>query len=404
MKFRVTVKKADGSAEKRVIEAASRFAVYDQVEKEGGTVSALAQGGGFALPSWLDITFGTGVKETELIIMTKNLSAMLSAGLSLSRALSVLERQSGNKRLKAILADVEESVKQGSSFNEALRKHRKLFSELFISMVKAGEESGGLAPALAVVALQMERGNALIRKVKGAMIYPAIVVSAILVVGVLMMIFVVPTLTATFVSLKVKVPLATRIITDVSNFMVAHVALVLGGLAFLGAGLVLFVRSRPGKKAVLALALYVPVVGELVRETFAARAARTLSSLLSSGVPVVEALAIASEVVGENVFGRVVGEAKDAVEKGQPMSSAFAAHPKLYPVLMSDMAAVGEETGSVADMLKKIAEFYEEDVEERTKDLSTIIEPVLMLFIGAAVGVFAVSMIAPIYSLSSAIG
>jgi type IV pilus assembly protein PilC len=404
MKFRVTMKKADGNEERRVIEAATRLDVYSAIEKEGGRVLSIAEGGGFALPKWLDITFGTGVKENELIIMTKNLSAMLSAGLSLSRALSVLERQSGNKRLKSVLADIEEAVKQGASFHEALARHRALFSELYVSMVRAGEESGGLAAALSVVGLQMERGEALIRKVKGAMIYPAIVISAIVVVGVLMMIFVVPTLTATFVSLKVKVPLATRVITAISDFMVAHIVLVLGGLAALAAGLVLFVRSKRGSRLVLAGSLYVPVVGELVRETFAARAARTLSSLLSSGVPVVEALSIAGEVVGENAFGRVVEEAKAQVEKGQPMSGAFAAHPKLYPILMSDMAAVGEETGTEADMLKKIAEFYEADVEERTKDLSTIIEPVLMLFIGAAVGVFAVSMIAPIYSLSSAIG
>jgi type IV pilus assembly protein PilC len=404
MKFRVTVKKADGGNEERTVEAPTRYAIYDQASREGVTVVSIAEGGGFALPKWLDITFGTGIKEVQLIIMTKNLSAMLSAGLSLSRALSVLERQSGNKRLTAVLADIEEAVRQGASFNDALRRHAKVFSALYISMVKAGEESGGLAAALSVVALQMERGNALIRKVKGAMIYPGIVISAIIVVGVLMMIFVVPTLTATFVSLKVKVPLATRIITAVSDFMVAHLVLVLAGLALFFGGLVLFVRSRPGGRLVLALSLHVPVVGELVRETFAARAARTLASLLSSGVPVVEALSIAGEVVGENAFGAVVAEARQAVEKGQPMSGAFAAHPKLYPILMSDMAAVGEETGTEADMLKKIAEFYEEDVEERTKDLSTIIEPVLMLFIGAAVGVFAVSMIAPIYSLSSAIG
>ncbi|MGH7175082.1 MAG: type II secretion system F family protein, partial [Minisyncoccia bacterium] len=265
-------------------------------------------------------------------------------------------------------------------------------------------ESGGLSSALSVVALQMERANALIRKIKGAMIYPSIVISAIVIVGILMMVFVVPQLTATFTSLGVKVPLATRIITDISNFMVANIALVLGALVALAVGGYFFFRSAFGGRATLAVALHVPVVGELVRETYAARTARTLSSLLSSGVPVVEALSIVGEVVGNNVFGKVVEEAKTAVEKGSAMSETFAAHPKLYPILMSDMAAVGEETGSSADMLKKIAEFYEEDVEDRTKDLSTIIEPVLMLIIGAAVGVFAVAMIAPIYSLSSAIG
>ncbi len=178
------------------------------------------------------------------------------------------------------------------------------------------------------------------------------------------------------------------------SLLIGLVALVMGGAVF--------VRSRTGSRIVLAGALHVPVVKELVRETYAARAARTLSSLLSSGVPVLEALAITRDVVHADVFANVVAEAEERVKKGELLSAAFAEHTKLYPILMSDMLAVGEETGKVAEMLKQIAEFYEEDVSEKTKDLSTIIEPVLMLLIGTFVGIFAVSMIAPIYSLSSA--
>ena len=154
---------------------------------------------------------------------------------------------------------------------------------------------------------------------------------------------------------------------------------------------------------VLAVALHMPVIGELVRETYTARASRTLSSLLSDGVPVLEALSITKEVVHAQMFAKVVGEAEEHVKRGELLSTSFSEHTKLYPILMSDMLAVGEETDKVAEMLKQIAEFYEEDVAEKTKDLSTIIEPVLMLLIGAFVGVFAVAMIAPIYQLSSAI-
>ena len=404
MKFRITVKKADGAEEKRVVEAATRFGVYEQVEKEGGQVLTLAEGAGFAMPAWLNITIGTGVKQQELIVFAKNLSAMLTAGLSLARGLSVLERQSGNKSFKKVVSDIEEAIKRGSSFNEALGKHPKVFSALFVSMVKAGEESGNLSNALTVIGVQMERGDSLVRKIRGAMIYPTIVIAAIIIVGILVMVFVVPTLTSTFKSLGVKVPLATRVITAISDFLVHYIIFVLAGLVILVAGGAAFFRSPRGARTALWVGLHLPVVNELVRETYAARAARTISSLLSSGVPVISALSITEEVIGQNSFGKVITEAKAAVEKGDPMSGAFSAHPNLYPILMSDMAAVGEETGNEADMLKKIAEFYEEDVEERTKDLSTIIEPVLMLIIGAAVGVFAVSMIAPIYSLSSAIG
>ncbi len=402
MKFNVTIRKGDSPEQTSVIDAPSRFAVYDQVQKDGGTVIQLSEVGGFKLPAWLTITIGTGVKRLEIIRMAKNMSAMITAGLSLSRVLSVIERQSGNKRLKAIVVGLSESIKKGSSFNEALAAYPKIFSSLFISMVKAGEESGSLADSLSIVSLQMERSEDLVRKIRGAMIYPAIVITAIIIVGVLMLIFVVPTLTSTFVSLGVKVPLTTQIIVDISNFMVGNILLVLIGIVAVVVGGTVFVRSKVGSAFVLMLSLHMPVINEIVRETYAARAARTLSSLLSSGVPVLDALSITREVVHAESFAKVISEAEERVRKGEPLSSAFVDHTKLYPILMGDMLSVGEETGKVAEMLKQIAEFYENDVSEKTKDLSTIIEPVLMLIIGAVVGVFAVSMIAPIYSLSSA--
>ena len=179
--------------------------------------------------------------------------------------------------------------------------------------------------------------------------------------------------------------------------MILSIALLVGAVY---AGL----RSKVGGKIVLSISLHLPVIGNLVRETFGARAARTLSSLLSSGVEMLTAIHIAAEVVGEeNIFGKVLVSAGERVRKGEPLSAAFAANEKLYPIFVSEMIMVGEETGKVADMLGQVAEYYEEDVEERTKDLSTIIEPVLMLFIGVFVGIFAISMIAPIYSLSSKI-
>jgi len=404
MKFRATIRKEGKSDETRTIEAPSRFAVYEQVQKEGGVVIELRDGGGgFRMPAWLFITFGTGVKRPEIIHMAKNLSTMLSAGLSLSRALSVIERQSNNKNLKRVTVGLSESIKGGSSFHEALAKYPKVFSELFVAMARAGEESGSLSESLVVVGLQMERSEELSRKIKGAMIYPSIVITAIIIVGVLMLMFVVPTLTSTFTSLGVQIPLATRVIVAVSNFMVAHSIFVLSVIVFLFAGSITFIRSRIGGSIVLAGALYMPIVGELVRETYAARAARTLSSLLSSGVPILDALSITKEVVHANIFAKVIEEAEERVKKGELLSISFSEHTHLYPILMSEMLLVGEETGKVSEMLKQIAEFYETDVAEKTKDLSTIIEPVLMLLIGAVVGVFAVSMIAPIYSLSSAI-
>ena len=186
MKFRAVIKTEGGKEEKRVIEAASRFAVYEQVEKEGNMVVSLTEGGGggFSFPKWMDIKLTSGIKTEEKITFTKNLSAMLSAGLTLSRALSVIERQSSNKNLKLITADLEESVKKGDSFHDALARHSNVFSKLFIAMTKAGEESGTLADSLKVVAKQMDRSYTLSRKVRGAMIYPAVILFAIIVIGI----------------------------------------------------------------------------------------------------------------------------------------------------------------------------------------------------------------------------
>jgi len=404
MKFTVMIHKEGVPDATSVIDAPSRFAVYEQVQKDGGTVVELADGEkGFRIPAWLSYSIGTGIKRAEIIRMARNLSAMLAAGLSLSRALSIIERQSGNKYLTTVVSDVADAIKKGSSFHDALARYPKVFPELFVAMARAGEESGSLADALTVVGLQMERSEELVRKVRGAMIYPSIVITAVFVVGILMLIYVVPTLTSTFTSLGVDIPLATRLIVSLSDFMVANVLLVFMVLAALVAGTVFFVRSTFGSGVILTTALHTPVIGELVRETYTARASRTLSSLLSSGVPVLDALSITKDVVHARAFARVVAEAEEHVRKGEPLSVSFSAHAGLYPVLMSEMLAVGEETGKVAEMLKQIAEFYEEDVALKTKDLSTIIEPLLMLVIGTFVGIFAVSMIAPIYQLSSAI-
>lgn len=404
MEFSVTIRKADTGDEVRVMQAPSRFVIYGEVQKEGGTVVDIAEvSTGLALPAWAQISFGSGVKRAAIARMARNLATMLTAGLSLSRALGVIEKESDSKRLSRIAADLAAVVGKGNPFHEALGKYPKVFPDFLVAMVKVGEESGSLADSLNIVGLQMERADTLSHKIRGALIYPAIVVVAIIVVSVLMLIYVVPTLTKTFTDLKVPLPRATQIFIAISDFLIMNPILVsIVSILFIIGGVAL-VRSRPGRKIVIFVSLKLPVIGELVRETFAARTARTLSSLLTAGVPVLEALTITRDVVTTPAFARVIDEAAANVKKGEPLSSSFAAHPKIYPILMSEMLAVGEETGKVAGMLKDVAEFYEQNVSDRTKDLSTIIEPILMLLIGAVVGIFAVSMIAPIYSLSSAI-
>lgn len=401
MKYSVSVQTKKGTKETRTVEAENRFGVYSQMEGEGVTVLELSEEK--KKIELNNLHFGTGIKTEEKITFTKNLSAMLGAGLTLSRALSVIERQTKNKALKTVVTSIEEKIKTGGSFHEALSQHQKVFSELFIAMTKAGEESGTLADSLKAVARQMDRAYSLQKKVKGAMIYPSIILSAIVVIGVLMLMFVVPTLSATFASLGVQLPLATRIIVGLSDYMAHHVFVVLILLIAFFGGIVWFTHSKFGAAIILRIALRIPVIGDLVRETMCARAARALASLLSSGVEMLTAIKIAGEVVGKNIFGAVLIEAEERVRKGDALSATFNKYGKLFPAFFSDMILVGEETGKVSDMLGQVAEYYETDVEERTKDLSTIIEPLLMLFIGVFVGIFAISMISPIYSLSDKI-
>jgi type IV pilus assembly protein PilC len=405
MKFRVTVRDASGKEETSAMDAPNRFAIYERIEKEGKTVAAIEEGGGgFELPAWAKLTLTSDkVKIEERITFTKNLAAMLSAGLTLSRALSVIDRQATNKGLKKVAEKLSDDVKGGSSFHDALAAYPKLFTPLYVAMVKAGEESGTLAQSLMTVAKQMDRSHTLAKKIRGAMIYPSIIIFAIVVIAILMLIYVVPTLASTFAQLGAQLPTATRIILETSNFITGNLLLFLAIVAVvIGVGAAFF-RSAIGKAALMWSALRMPVIKTLVRETYSARAARSLSSLLSSGVEMLSAIAIARDIVGNPRFSAVLAEAETLVRKGEPLSAAFANHPDLYPVFVADMVSVGEETGKVSDMLGQVAEYYETDVEEQTKDLSTIIEPLLMLLIGAVVGVFALAMIAPIYSISSAI-
>jgi len=398
----------DGSPVTMTVEAADRFAVYDIARENGHTVSKVSGSKrGFSLSSFNMEKinyFLSRVKIDELTIFTRNLSSMLSAGLPLSRALSVLERQNKNAKLKIIVRDVRERINKGDQFHEALKKFPKVFSKLYIAMIRAGEESGGLAESLKVLSVQLEQASSLQKKIKGAMIYPIIIIIIMTGIGLLMMIYVMPTITATFLNLNIELPLMTRVLIGASQFLNAHVIVTLLGAVGFVAGFIYLLRTRIGKRVSNFLVVRLPVIGTIVKEANSARATRTLSSLLSSGVDVIDALKITEDVVQNVYFKEVITEATVKVEKGEPLSGVFIAHDNLYPSLVGEMVLVGEETGEISGMLKGVAEFYENEVSLKTKDLSTIIEPLLMVFIGGAVGFFALAMIVPIYSISDSIG
>jgi type IV pilus assembly protein PilC len=389
--------RADGTEVKGKREADGKIALISMLQAEGIRIAEMKEVQKMSLANF---TFLKSIKTEEKIVMTRTLSAMLKAGLALSRALSVLEKQSTNPLLKKTLTAVGEDVKKGSSLNEALAKHPKVFNTLYVSMVKAGEESGTLYESLMVVTLQMERSHTLMTKVRSAMIYPSVIFVAMIIIGILMLVFVVPTLTNTFTELGVELPPTTQAIITVSNFLKDQAILSVALLVLLVGGFAYALRTKWGNEAFSAAILHAPIVAPIVKETYTARTARTLASLLGAGVEVLRAIEITKEVVGHPGYARVLAAVHETVRKGDPIAKVFIENSKLYPVLMSDMIAVGEETGGVAQMLVNVAEFYEAEVEQKTKDLSTVIEPVLMLFIGGAVGVFALSMIAPIYSIT----
>jgi len=281
--------------------------------------------------------------------------------------------------------------------------HTKVFSPLFISMVRAGEESGKLAESLEVVAKQLEQTYELRRKVRGALMYPSVVLFAMVIVGILMMTQVVPTLASTFKELGVELPATTKIVLAISDLLVNYLLVFLGIFVVIVIALVYFGKTPLGKRLFHFGFLHMPIIGTLVKEVNAARTARTLSSLLEAGVDIATSFEISADTLQNVYFKAVVKKAQEAVMKGSPISSIFREAEKLYPPFVSEMMAVGEETGKLPTMLERVATFYEASVTDKTKNMSTIIEPFLMLFVGAGVGFFAVAMIQPIYGLSSAI-
>ena len=381
-------------------ETENEFSLAKELVAAGETLITAREVTQKSFLSRINISFG-GVKLADKIMFAKNLAAMVDAGLSISRGLSVIGREVKNKKFKEILKGLGADVEKGSSVSDAIAKYPNTFSSLFVSMVRAGEESGRLGESLRIVADQMDRTYALQRKVRGAMMYPAIIISVMIIIGILMLIFVVPTLTATFEELDAKLPIATRMVIGMSEFFKGHPVSIIGGLVVLVALVIALYRTPRGKRGFEFVVLRIPIVGTLIRQTNAARMARTFSSRLSSGVEVVSALSITADVLQNSYYKEVLVEAEGSIQKGAPLSSVFSKHEKLFPPMVNEMVAVGEETGKLPSMLMQVALFFEGEVEQKTKDMSTIIEPFLMVIIGAAVGFFAFSMITPIYSLSS---
>jgi type IV pilus assembly protein PilC len=400
MIFLYKAKSKNGEIFENVMESDNRFSLARELRSRGHIPLSISEKKENILGKFSVFkSLFSKVSVLELMIFTKNLSGMLSAGLSLSRALSVLQKQTKNEFFEKILNSIAEEINSGGTLSSSLEKFPKIFSKLFVSMARAGEESGNLANSLSEVGISLEKSYALTKKIKGALVYPAVIASAMVVIGILMFAFVVPTLAKTFKDLGVALPASTKFIVALGNFFSNYLILSFVLLIGIVVGIVYLFKANFMKKYIDLFILKIPIVGNLAKQLNTARTARTMSSLLLSGVSITRAIEVTQDVVQNVYYKKVLDQAKTAVEKGTPFSEAFKANANLYPVMMSEMVQVGEETGKLPGMLLDVALFYEEEIENKTKNISTIIEPVLMVLVGGAVGFFAISMITPLYSV-----
>jgi type IV pilus assembly protein PilC len=402
--FIFKARKLSGEVYKGEKDANDHFELFKMLRDQGDEVIEYKEKkSGRGMNFNISIPFFGGVKPLEKINFARNLGAMLEAGLALSRALVVIEKQTKNPAFKKVVSSLISEVDTGVTLADSLAKFPKVFPKIFIAMVRAGEQSGTLAESLKIVAQQMDSAYALDKRIKGAMLYPAVILTAMIIIGILMFIFVVPTLLKTFTELHIKLPATTQVVLDISNLIRDHGLIVLIVFIILASFLVWWSKRDLGRKFMHALVLKIPVIGLLVQEVNTARTARTMSSLLGSGVDVVETVNITADVVQNIYFKDVLTKASASIKNGDLMSKTFNQYTKYYPLFFIEMMSVGEETGKTGEMLLGVAKYYEDDVNQKTKDMSTIIEPVLILMIGGAVGFFAVSMIQPMYSLMDAI-
>ncbi|OIP78066.1 MAG: hypothetical protein AUK17_02945 [Parcubacteria group bacterium CG2_30_44_18] len=360
--------------------------VPESVRKEAGIGKRLSR-------------FFSSVSIVEKMVLARHLSVMIKAGLPLDRGLRVLAAQSKSPRFRQVLAEVEQKIRGGRPFSDSLAEYPDVFPELFISMVRVGEATGKLDEVLENLSVQMGKDHELRSRVRGAMIYPAVIVSLMVAIGILMMIMVVPKLSSAFQEMNLSLPVTTKIVIGISQFLSNNLILGLGLVVSIIILIRIASKTESGKRFLDILFLNLPVISDLSRKVNSAIFARNLSLTIDAGVPINQALKIVANTMSNSLFSQSLLVIADGMQKGEQMSDLLRNFSNIYPVMVVQMVEVGETTGSLSDTLRNLAEFYEEEVSNITKNLSSIIEPALMIIVGIAVGFFAISIIQPIYSL-----
>ena len=342
---------------------------------------------------------GSGVSVADKMMFSRNLAVMLDAGVPITRALTTLAKQSKNRVLQSALTDISIRIRRGSTLAKALAVYENIFGGLYVNMIASGEESGTVNDVLNILAEQLRKDYELRSRVRGALVYPIVILASMIIIGTLMLIFVIPTLQAVFDDLGAELPITTKILLGIGNGLASYWWAIFP--AFFGGmyGFFLFIKTSPGKRLSDAFIIHSPVLGGISKKVYTARFSRTLSSLIKGGVPILEALQVVSDIMGNHYYKESLKAAQEGVRRGEPLFRILGGYPSLYTPLIIQMLEVGEETGKLSDILERLAVFYEEEVNQITKNLSSIIEPILMLVIGVAVGFFAISMIQPIYNV-----
>jgi type IV pilus assembly protein PilC len=338
------------------------------------------------------------VKLKDLAVFNRQFATMVDSGLSLLRSLNILAAQTESKALAAVIADVRMDVEKGASLSQAMGRHPKVFSRLYIAMIRAGETGGALDQTLLQLADTLEKQVELKHKIKSAMTYPIAVLCLVLMIVTAMLLFIVPMFKGMYHDLGGTLPLPTRVLLLVSSIMVKAMPIVV--LLIVGAviGFKKWIETDKGRAIFDRFKLKMPVFGKLVHKTALTRFARTLASLLRSGVPILESLEITSDTVGNTVASKAVKDVQDGVKQGEPIARRMEQHA-IFPPMVTQMLAVGEETGAVDTMLDKTAEFYEQEVEATVASLTSLLEPLLIVVLGGAVGTMVISLYMPMFNI-----
>jgi type IV pilus assembly protein PilC len=339
----------------------------------------------------------------EKLFFVQNLNIMLKSGISLSISLKTLSIQVKSKYFKKVLIDVSDKVEKGFSFADSLKLHNKVFGELFINMIEAGEMSGKLENVLHQLFIQMKKDHALVSKVKGALTYPAVILFAMGGIGTFMMIVVVPKITALFQEFDAELPLPTKILIKVSDTIVNHGIMVLIGVILFIIIIVQILRTNKGKYIFQAILLKSPIISNIIKEINLARFARNISSLLQTDIMIVKSFQITANVLGNLHYRKALIEMSQKIKKGEKITEVMQKYPKLFSPIVIQMVSVGEETGELDNILLELAEFYEDEVNQIMENLPSIIEPLIILVLGVGVGGVAVSIIMPMYTITSSI-